>query len=204
MAKTVIPDGKKIAQLREDRGWNQEELGLNADVSLRTIQSIEQGKACLRCTLTSIAKPLGVEFKEIVSGYEPDKDLNHKRLSGVKVTIQFVIDKSLKESDQTELVTYLKDLIRRINGGGDIDGLSVKDGSMILEVEMDVEDIKRLLSRWAMGDLRDFKIKQIIIPDGIRFPKFSARGSPYPDAWQDDDSVQTEEPPSYDDDDTTP
>jgi transcriptional regulator with XRE-family HTH domain len=61
--------GRKIADLRHKRGFTQEQLADKANLTLRTIASIEQGKRWARLsTLHKLAKALGVNTDELLKG----------------------------------------------------------------------------------------------------------------------------------------
>lgn len=60
--------GRRVAEVRHDRGWTQEQLAERADVSVRYVQHIEQGTQNL--SIRSVARlagvlrvPLGVLFE---------------------------------------------------------------------------------------------------------------------------------------------
>jgi transcriptional regulator with XRE-family HTH domain len=70
--------GHNIRQLREEKGWNQTELGFHADASPSIISLIENGKRNpSTATLAKIAGALGVEVVDLFpkasgrSPYEP-------------------------------------------------------------------------------------------------------------------------------------
>lgn len=58
--------GIRIREVRTIRGWSQEELASNADVSRPTVARIERGDDVSTATLVKVAEALGltVEIKE--------------------------------------------------------------------------------------------------------------------------------------------
>jgi|HubBroStandDraft_6_1064221.scaffolds.fasta_scaffold119983_3 transcriptional regulator with XRE-family HTH domain len=65
----VLPDGKKIAEFRGWKKWTQEKLAEQADISVRTLAELEQGKRTVRIgTLAPVARALGVQLEQIVNG----------------------------------------------------------------------------------------------------------------------------------------
>ncbi len=63
---TVEPLGERIRSLRKSLGWTQLELAMRADVSERTVRSIERDRPIKHDSLLCIALALGVEIRDIV------------------------------------------------------------------------------------------------------------------------------------------
>lgn len=57
----ITPDAVKIKKWREDRSWSQEHLAEAADISLRTIQRVENGKGASRETIMALAAAFNVD-----------------------------------------------------------------------------------------------------------------------------------------------
>jgi transcriptional regulator with XRE-family HTH domain len=71
--------GELIRQLRLKKGMTQEELSARTDISVRTIQRIENGEVDPRAyTLQSIAAALEVEFETLASLEEPKVNSSEK------------------------------------------------------------------------------------------------------------------------------
>jgi transcriptional regulator with XRE-family HTH domain len=64
---TVQADGQVLKRLRTEKGWSQEELAGQAIVSKKTVENIEAGKPTYAGTLAKLAKPLGVEAKQLLA-----------------------------------------------------------------------------------------------------------------------------------------
>lgn len=58
--------GSRIKAMREERGWTQEQLGLVADVSPRTIQRLEREKPARFDSLRALAAAFNVEVKDLL------------------------------------------------------------------------------------------------------------------------------------------
>jgi transcriptional regulator with XRE-family HTH domain len=59
--------GLRVVQLRESRGWGQEDLAHHANVSVKTISRFENGRhEGRRTTVRQIAQALGVDETDIV------------------------------------------------------------------------------------------------------------------------------------------
>ena len=78
--------GKRIRDLRKQRGLSQEELGWKAELHFTYIGAVERGeKNCSIITLKKIAKGLEIDIKDLFDtyGHEPDinklkKEINNK------------------------------------------------------------------------------------------------------------------------------
>lgn len=59
---------KKIAAIRKEKGLTQEQLADNANVTVRTIQRIENGESIPRAfTLKALAEVLGISFEDLAN-----------------------------------------------------------------------------------------------------------------------------------------
>ena len=68
MGRSITPDGERVKQLRFAAGMTQEDLAAKADVSVKTISKVENGRAVDASTLRILAAKLGVAPKELVKG----------------------------------------------------------------------------------------------------------------------------------------
>src|SRR5215212_8336933 len=79
MAELLEEIGHNIRRLRDDKGWNQTELGFHADTSPSIISLIENGKRNpSTAMLAKIAGALGVEVVELfpkAGGSSPELSL---------------------------------------------------------------------------------------------------------------------------------
>jgi len=57
----INTDAKKIKRWREDRGWSQDHLAEAADLSLRTVQRIENGEGASRDSVMALAAAFNVD-----------------------------------------------------------------------------------------------------------------------------------------------
>src|ERR671910_1166792 len=72
MAELLEDIGHNIRRLREQKGWNQTELGFHADASPSIISLIENGKRNpSTTTLAKIAGALGVEVVDLFPKAQP-------------------------------------------------------------------------------------------------------------------------------------
>jgi diguanylate cyclase (GGDEF)-like protein len=57
----VQPNGNRVRELRQERGWTQEDLAHRAGCAKRTIENIEAGRRVLPRSLGEVAEALGVQ-----------------------------------------------------------------------------------------------------------------------------------------------
>jgi len=67
------PNRERIRELRESRGWPQEQLAAVADLSPRTIQRVEAGKGASKATLSAIASAFDCTVQELLETPEPPR-----------------------------------------------------------------------------------------------------------------------------------
>jgi transcriptional regulator with XRE-family HTH domain len=123
MAELLENIGHNIRRLREDKGWNQTELGFHADMSPSIISLIENGKRNpSTSTLAKIADALGVEVVDLFpkgtrrSPFEPtfnDALADERRLEeeaalavlfrGLARRARLVVERSRREGPSAEL-----------------------------------------------------------------------------------------------------
>ncbi|TGE36910.1 XRE family transcriptional regulator [Desulfosporosinus fructosivorans] len=60
--------GKRIAELREEKGWTQKQLAKTTGLSKSYIAAIEEGKHPGLKTVAIIAEALGVEARTLLRG----------------------------------------------------------------------------------------------------------------------------------------
>ena len=67
--KKVRAFGERLRQLRKDRNWSQEELALEADIALKTVQRLERAEySGTLDILFSIAEALKMDPGELLQG----------------------------------------------------------------------------------------------------------------------------------------
>jgi diguanylate cyclase (GGDEF)-like protein len=62
-----LPNGSRVRELRQDRGWTQEELSARVGCAKRTVENIEAGRRVRRDTLEEVAEALGVKPEQITT-----------------------------------------------------------------------------------------------------------------------------------------
>ena len=74
---------QKIKQLREQRGWSQEQLAEMSKVSLRTLQRMEKDGNCSMESVKSLASVFEMDFKDIL------QEEDSKKFDCVWITAKF-------------------------------------------------------------------------------------------------------------------
>jgi len=92
MAELLENIGHNIRRLREEKGWNQTELGFHADTSPSIISLIENGKRNpSTATLAKIAGALGVEVVELFPKADRRSSLEPSLLNGLEEERRFSV-----------------------------------------------------------------------------------------------------------------
>jgi transcriptional regulator with XRE-family HTH domain/DNA-directed RNA polymerase specialized sigma24 family protein len=168
---TVRPDGNKVKRLRLERGWSQEELASRAIISKRTIEHIEANRATFAATLAKLARPLGVEPRDLLARvelgrYDGDQQASPKgiepTLPSPTIPFQIVIKGCLDDitdEKRTQLFERIKQLLDLC---GDLRVINIREGSVVGSVVVTVvlTPGQAVRLRWAVkaGDLADFGV----------------------------------------------
>ncbi len=73
----LLAFGKNLKKIRSQKNFTQERLAYTSNITLSQIARIETGKINpTLCTIITIAKTLGVEYKELFDFEIPDISLN--------------------------------------------------------------------------------------------------------------------------------
>ncbi len=136
-ARSVEPDKDRIRSLRQERGWTAEALAKKAGCAVRSVGNAEAGKRIELRTLNEIAGALGVKPAELMkveagSGAKPE----------AKLTPQIV----LSGSDAANVALLAELIAKTIQATGEITIKLVKEGSVIVTLEMIEADVLRLAS----------------------------------------------------------
>jgi len=57
--------GRRVAEVREERGWTQQECAERLDMPLKNLQRIEAGANLTLATLVRLANGLGIAVREL-------------------------------------------------------------------------------------------------------------------------------------------
>jgi RNA polymerase sigma-70 factor (ECF subfamily) len=181
----VHADADLVKRLRTEKGWSQEELANHAKVSKKTVENIEAGRPTYAGTLAKVARALGVEPKHLFAPERPpDSDgdgeatgLGHldpgdqrggcgvapKRVS-IEITIKWNLDE-FKEEDEDQLFGRLKELLRTADN---IPVTNLREGSVVLTVELTSEQANQLLQAVQAGALAKFGVLDARLVDTPR------------------------------------
>ena len=140
MAKnSVEPDGEKLRSLRIGRGLSSEALAQVALCSVRSVQNAESGKNIHVTTLGLLAKALGVGPNELILGLKPPEP------SSGKIRVEITIDADIdKLNNSPHIYSLIELLTKMIPGSNEITVTGVRDGSMIVTLEMNAADAEIL------------------------------------------------------------
>lgn len=169
MSGQVQPNGQKVRELREAKGWEQEVLADKADCSLRTVQKIEGGAKCYKATLTRLADALGTAYWRLLSNPSPpESEVN--LYPPLRAELVIIVRGDLKEIDET---TDLPELLRKIAELAKlrdvVEVLKVeRSKSFEVGLELTESDVIRLLAAFHNGEqlaalgIQDIRVLRVI------------------------------------------
>lgn len=106
--------GDEIERLRTARGWNLETLSAKADINLRTLGRILDGKPAYLTTAARLAAALNVDCKTLLDGYTPAPG----KTKGL-ITLRVSAIGDIGSADQIgELAKVMEDIVARMATAG--------------------------------------------------------------------------------------
>jgi transcriptional regulator with XRE-family HTH domain len=168
MAKKESPRARPdvIQRLREAKGWGQQALAERAVVSLKTINSIEQGKGVLLGTIGKIAKSLGVEPSALLEGHEDEvaPESNEGATRRRSIDVQLKLSIPFDDYDECGLGELLRIVTSLVNAKHPISVVDVSRGSVVLTLSMSEDDFEELVTRFCAGSLDRFSAEELVSP----------------------------------------
>ncbi len=170
MPKTHKPRARKdaIRLLREAKGWGQQALADRAVVSIKTINSVEQGKPAHLSTFGKIAKALGVEPSEFLDGYNAAAHLASDTIRALSKRVEVEIKLSIpfEEFDEADGLTNLVQMLSTlIKAKQEIGVVAVSPGSVKITLEMHPDDLKELIAAFMEYRLKDAQVFSLEVLD---------------------------------------
>lgn len=157
MGREIEPDGAKIRNLREARGWQVQDLADKAECSLKTVNNVEKGRPCFKSTLVRFAKVFGVQYDALLpqgavstetQGTPPAKP-DPLVMITINLTIPF---QDFDETDElTALIKHVKGLIMKKDDFVDV---TVKNGSTIIVITMTETEALQFTEAYGDGKLK--------------------------------------------------
>ncbi len=159
-------NGEALRRLRAAKGWETLSLANRAGCSEKTVSNLERGgRAAFPHTIRRLAMALGVEPQAIIADAFTPPEPGVQLLKGKTVEIKLV----LNIDDVSAVTPLLQQLIELAEAQGQIEVKKMEKGSVIVTLEMDVADVYRILQAIARGDLNDFPLERIILPNDRDF-----------------------------------
>jgi transcriptional regulator with XRE-family HTH domain len=152
----------EITRLMLKKGFSLDSLAKAAPVSVATLKRLlQQGRPAYIATFRKIAEKLDVTPDVIIqsdqSSIEPQSE--GPASTPKRGAANVVIDQSLQETDETDEVVNLLTALRQALGAkGKIYVLAIADGSVVITLEMDKDDIARLARAFADSRLEHLKV----------------------------------------------
>jgi transcriptional regulator with XRE-family HTH domain len=159
-----------IKHLRVAKGWGQQALADRAVVSIKTINSVENGKPAQLRTFSKIAKALGVEPPAFLDGYDPATRLPADAVDtvGKRVEVKLTLSIPWGDFDETEGLDRLVGLLMSLaNAKNAITVTDLSPGSTKMTLLVDEEDAPRLVQAFSQGKLDAVQATELDVPRTI-------------------------------------
>lgn len=159
MGRSVIPNGKEIVRLRQQKCWEQARLAEQAGLSVKTIDTLENARSrVLLSTIRLVAEALDVSPERLqVNGSEAD---DAERAQG-----SVKLPGELQDfADNAKVQRLLKDLQEAIGAKSPILLLAITTGCVVLRLDFDVRDLIRLIKAYSAEKLAALSILSIEVP----------------------------------------
>lgn len=140
-----------------------EDLARKAKCSVKTIENVERGQNVYVFTLTKLADALGVSYVTLVAGNEPPPlppTLTSRSRFEVEIKVAVPYE-NFDECDQ--LVGFVELLKRLLERAGDVQVKAVREGSVVIVLEVNDDDIPGLFKQFMDGELRKFGVESMSI-----------------------------------------
>jgi transcriptional regulator with XRE-family HTH domain len=166
--QTFQPDLKRLDNLRIKRGWTLQQLAAKAIVSVRTLNSIRQGKSVDLTTVSKLARAFGEPLESLLVGYSPEAPVE---TTTPRIEVQLKLSIPFEDFDEAEhLTSFIEALTKLIGAKGMVNIADVKDGSTIVTVDVEEDDMCRLIAAYLDGRLEPLDVTGILSPDIKRLP----------------------------------
>lgn len=130
----VTPNGPLIERLRKEQAMSLEELEHKSGVSYRTVQKANAGQPIGMPSLKWIAQALGVEYQTLLA----------ETPVAQKLRLMVVIESNLSVS-RDEVAALVSLIAKVLPATHEIVIKDVREGSVIIALDMDIEDIRSLV-----------------------------------------------------------
>jgi RNA polymerase sigma factor (sigma-70 family) len=168
---TVQADEDLVKRLRTEKGWSQEELANRANVSKKTVENMEASRPTYAGTLAKVARALGVELKQLlapdrppVSNGQPGSGDVAQTRSSIEIVIKGDFD-HFTEEKESQFLGCIRTLLHIT---GDIRIVNIREGSVVLTVELTSEQANQLLQAVQAGALAKFGVLDARLVDTPR------------------------------------
>lgn len=167
-------EADRLHELREARGWSQETLARKAGIDPKTLSSLLGGKECRIETLRLIADALGVQPAEIIKGAKTDPPPNIPKglfkpsrfKARLRLDLDFNSYDELKDAHQLIAV-----LMNRLEFPNEPDITGFDEGSVLITLSIDGEDLEKLINAYLRHRLDDLHIGAIsVLSDEFEMP----------------------------------
>ncbi len=134
--RSVTPNKELLESLRKQKGWSIQRLSEKAEIGMRTAQKAVAGRPVGMDSLERIAAALEVSYESLHAG----------NAQSPRMKVQVVIQLDLSRAEAPEVAQFIKLLGKTLPANHEIVIKDMRDGSLIITLDMSHEDAVRLVS----------------------------------------------------------
>jgi hypothetical protein len=159
-ARTVKPNGEACRRMRIERGWDELAMAAKTGLTKKTIESVEAGNPCFLFTLSAFKDAFGLP--DTTPLLEPDQPIPPPVYGGPRVRVIIRLRLPFADCDFTQwLINLINKIIVLIDPTGNIEVVGVAIGSIIITLEMDANDTRKMVSAFGSGEFDDLRFDSI-------------------------------------------
>jgi transcriptional regulator with XRE-family HTH domain len=163
--KMLKVNGEALRQLRRNAGMTIEELARKANVSARTINSYQAGKEAQISTLKLVAESLRVPFSSLLAEpYIEPTPVESARRVNVHITLSIPYEEFDQSVQLSGLIAAIQSLT---NASRQISPIAVINGSTVVSLEMDEDDLPLLINAYAEQKLKPLGVTKLDLPNSL-------------------------------------
>ncbi len=167
-ARTLIPNGDKVADLRKKKGLTVEELAVMSDVDPSTIKKMEKGEPKFKKQIERVAKSLGVLPIDLVAGNPAEgceivEKAPQRAATKREGTITLILNLPRSVLDNKDSITIVYQIGSEAQTQGPIVINDERIRSVHIEIELNKKDAELVMSAFMSGKLAEHSIKSITV-----------------------------------------
>lgn len=167
----ATPNGKRISQLLNEKGWSQETLAGKIEGSRTTVGKLLRGKKVLQRTLHRVADIFNVQYSTLLAAQDSPDAASAAIPPPAKPKLQahVTIEPTAKD--------FLQKLRERAQLNDNVSVIATNKNGALIILELSDNDIWALINAACNGNLLQDGIKSVIVP-GCNTAEFFSNFAP--------------------------